>query len=185
LAEGTMARLVIIVLALISFVSMNCSFINIGQKEYIQVDTLKVLNEIDAYKDFIKYEPGKLIQIKKNIHFAQQEGELTALFTESEEMREMSIHFAGDSGIKYIEYVFRDNDNLLYMQESENFYSTTLPGQESSIIKNIVNEYYFSENQLFYWRRDNKRVPHHYYEKKTKEVFSNLQDLISYLSRTN
>jgi hypothetical protein len=180
-----MLRYVLIIAGVLSLISMKCSFISFGNNEYIHVDTLKVLNEINSYKDFIKYEPGKLIQIKKDISLSERKGELTALFTESEEMKEMVINFPADSGKNYFEFIFRDNDNLLYVQDNETFHSASLPGQESSIIKNIVNEYYFNDNRLFYWTRDNQKVPPHYYEKKKEEIFSTLQDIITYLSRTN
>jgi hypothetical protein len=180
-----MLRYFVVLAGILSLFSLQCSFISLGHNEYVSVDTLRTLDEINSYKDFIKYEPEKLIQIKKDILFSEQRGELTALFTESEQMRAINIYFDGDSGRKYLEYVFRDNDNLLYVQDNETFHSAPLPGQESSIVKNIINEYYFSENRLFIWLRDKQKVPDQYYEKKSKEIFTTLQDLINYLSRTN
>jgi hypothetical protein len=180
-----MLKYVMVLAGILAFLSMKCSFITLGYNEHIHVDTLKVLEEIDTFREFVKYEPEKLIQIKKEIIFSEQRGELTALFTESEEMREIAISFPGDSGIKYIEFVFRDNDNLLYMLDNEKFYSAPLTDQESSIVRNIVNEYYFNENKLFYWLRDKQRIPSHYYENKSKEIMTTLKDLIHYLSRTN
>jgi hypothetical protein len=179
-----MLRYVVVLAGLLALFSMKCSIVTLGHNEYIHVDTLKVLDEINSFRDFIKYEPGKLIQIKKDINLSAKHGELTALFTENEEIRELAIHFPGDSGTKYIEYIFSDNDNLLYVQDNETFHSAPLQGQESTIIRNIVNEYYFTGNKIFIWLRDKQKIPPHYYEKKTKEIFTSLQDLINYLSRT-
>lgn len=166
------------------FFLSSCTTMVVEDNEVPPVDQKKILSETDKYRADLEAGIYTCKKTTRYIDFENKRTQVISYFTDEEQIKKMNLIIQGENDRKYIEYVFLNNDVLLYVSETETVITSPPDQQTSREQKSFMNEYYFSSNALIYWLQQHEKRSLSLYESKSREIFSGLEYILNELSKS-
>lgn len=173
----------VLILLLIMGLS-SCSSVITEDSEITPADQKKIISETDKYRDDLESQLYSLKKITRYVYMDEKKVQVISYFSDEEQIKKMSLTIHGNNDRKYIEYVFLNNDVLLYVWENDNQTYSPRPEQNLKSVQSLLNEYYFSDNMLVYWLQEHQIRSASLYKIKSREIFSDLEMVLNELSKT-
>lgn len=137
---------------------------------YQTIDIMERVKQIDAYKLEVESLKENL-KTNQRDSFETAEGARIKCFYIKEDTVKKVVDYYGETGRKHF-VLYQEKGIPVLIEEIELMYETPLGTASSVVIKDsIVQIFYYHEQKLLYWLRNNQQVDVAKYKEKEGELF--------------